>query len=176
MYDIAIIGAGPAGATLARLIAKTHKVLLINKRTPDADAKCCGGLLAPDAQEMLATLGLGLPKTVLSEPQLFVVRAIDLSGRIEQYYQRHYINIDRLKFDAWLVSLIPGNVDIRNRCAFQKYEPDGAGLKVQFTQGNRIFTEQARIIIGADGAGSLVRRQAFPDAPLPKTYTAIQER
>jgi choline dehydrogenase-like flavoprotein len=32
MYDVAIIGAGPAGATLARLIGDRYKVLLIEKR------------------------------------------------------------------------------------------------------------------------------------------------
>ena len=32
MYDVAIIGAGPAGATLARLIGGRYKVLLIEKR------------------------------------------------------------------------------------------------------------------------------------------------
>jgi geranylgeranyl diphosphate/geranylgeranyl-bacteriochlorophyllide a reductase len=31
MYDIAIIGAGPAGATLARLIGRQYKTLLIDK-------------------------------------------------------------------------------------------------------------------------------------------------
>jgi flavin-dependent dehydrogenase len=81
MYDVAIIGAGPAGATLARLIGKKYKVLLIDKRQlidlPESfsSRKCCGGLLAPDAQRMLSKLGLGLPKSVLEEPQLFVVRA-----------------------------------------------------------------------------------------------------
>ncbi len=175
MYDITIIGAGPAGSTLARLIAKTHKVLLIDKRQAGSDAKCCGGLLAPDAQQMLATLGLGLPKSVLSEPQLFVVRAIDLPKHLEQYYQRHYINIDRLKFDQWLISLIPSGVDIRTGSAFQSYEKDGAGFRVRFDRNNQTCTEQTRIIIGADGAGSRVRRMAFPNEPPPKTYTAIQE-
>ena len=32
MYDITIIGAGPAGANLARLIGDKYKVLLIDKR------------------------------------------------------------------------------------------------------------------------------------------------
>ena len=37
MYDVAIIGAGPAGATLARLIGNQYKVLLIERRRlPDA--------------------------------------------------------------------------------------------------------------------------------------------
>ena len=73
MYNIAIIGAGPAGATLARLLADRYKVLLVDKRrlTTDSDGKssvkCCGGLLAPDAQGMLSKMGLGLPKSVLVE-------------------------------------------------------------------------------------------------------------
>jgi flavin-dependent dehydrogenase len=95
MYDIAIIGAGPAGATLARLIGDQYKVLLIEKRRlPDQSEgfsaiKCCGGLLAPDAQMMLSKLGLGLPKSVLEDPQLFVVKSIDLRQGLERYYQRH---------------------------------------------------------------------------------------
>ncbi|MHC4540530.1 MAG: FAD-dependent oxidoreductase, partial [Planctomycetota bacterium] len=112
MFDIAIIGAGPAGATLARLIAGQYKVLLVDKRPLDvaqghSARKCCGGLLAPDAQGMLSRMGLGLPKSVLVDPQLFVVRAIDTKQQIERYYQRYYINMDRLKFDRWLLSMVP---------------------------------------------------------------------
>lgn len=72
MYDVAIIGAGPAGATLARLIGNKLKVLLVDKRRPAESkelsyqkSKCCGGLLAPDAQQMIAKLGLGLPGDVI---------------------------------------------------------------------------------------------------------------
>ncbi|MHB1420345.1 MAG: hypothetical protein ACYCX4_12300 [Bacillota bacterium] len=60
--------------------------------------KCCGGLLAPDAQKMMAMLGLELPQSVLLGPQLFAVRAIDLQHSLERYYQRFYINMDREKF------------------------------------------------------------------------------
>lgn len=99
MYDIAIVGAGPAGSMLARLIGQRHRVLLVEKRPLDGPqkpslGKCCGGLLAPDAQRVLSRLGLGLPKSVLQDPQLFVVRAIDVPHGLERYYQRHYINMD----------------------------------------------------------------------------------
>ena len=92
MYDIAVVGAGPAGATFARLVADRYKVLVVDKRLftdtskSFAAGKCCGGLLAHDAQRMLSRLGLGLPKEVLEEPQLFVVRAIDIPQRTERYY------------------------------------------------------------------------------------------
>jgi flavin-dependent dehydrogenase len=65
MYDIAIIGAGPAGSTLARLLVESYKILLVDKRPLDENpegnfpGKCCGGLLAPDAQAMLLKMGLG---------------------------------------------------------------------------------------------------------------------
>jgi len=108
-YDIAIIGAGPAGATLARLLDRKYKILLVDKRnlldTDRAPAKCCGGLLAPDAQQMLGRLGLAVPKDILVDPQLFLVRTIDFDNGLERYYQRFYFNMSRARFDAWLVSL-----------------------------------------------------------------------
>ena len=32
MYDIAVVGAGPAGATFARLVADRYKVLVVDER------------------------------------------------------------------------------------------------------------------------------------------------
>jgi len=181
MYDVAIIGAGPAGATLARLIADRYKVLLIEKRRlPDRSEnfsaiKCCGGLLAPDAQMMLSKLGLGLPRSILEDPQLFVVKSIDIPQRLERYYQRHYINMNRKKFDSWLLSLIPANVDIRTGCRLQSYAAQNNGFKLSLGHRKKTFAEKAKILIGADGAQSKIRRQAAARHPFPQKYVAIQE-
>jgi len=181
MYDVAIIGAGPAGATLARLIADRYKVLLIEKRRlPNrsedfSSLKCCGGLLAPDAQMMLSKLGLGLPRSVLEDPQLFVVKSIDIPRRLERYYQRHYINMNRKKFDSWLLSLIPANVDIRTGCWLQSYTAQNNGFKLSLVHQNRTSEEEVKILIGADGAKSKIRSQSAPQRPFPQKYVAIQE-
>ena len=181
MYDVAIIGAGPAGATLARLIGKKYRVLLIDKRQlidlPESfsSRKCCGGLLAPDAQRMLSKLGLGLPKSVLEEPQLFVVRAIDLQLRLEGYYQRHYINMNRSKFDRWLLSMVPPDVDIRLGCQLNSYTPESNYFSLTLTRDNKTYLEKSKILVGADGATSKVRSKYFPNHLWPKKYIAIQE-
>lgn len=181
MYDIIIIGAGPAGATLAKLIGRKYKVLLLDKRQLIETTlrrtfeKCCGGLIAPDAQHMLAKLCLGVPKEVLVGPQLFTVRTIDLQNSVERYYQRHYINVDRERFDRWLVSLIPQEVDIRCGCLFKRYEEEGGRFKVNYIQNGKEYVEYANLLVGADGGSSVLRKQAFPGEKAPKLYASIQE-
>jgi len=181
MYDVAIIGAGPAGATLARLIGEKYRVLLVDKRpllTPSAGfsgGKCCGGLLAPDAQRMLSKLGLGLPKGVLEEPQLFVVRAIDLQHGLQGYYQRHYINMNRLEFDRWLLSMLPPGVDARFGTLFTSHTREKDHFIITLRKETGHSVEKARILVGADGATSRVRSRSFSRHPFPEAYFAIQE-
>jgi flavin-dependent dehydrogenase len=179
VYDVAVIGAGPAGATLARLIGDSCKVLLIDRRDlleqkQNKISKPCGGLIAPDAQGMLGKLGLGVPREVLVGPQLFSVRTIDFQSGLERYYQRHYINIDRERFDAWLVSLIPPSVDIRCGWFFKSFERTGTSIRLKLKHNGKEYIEETKCLVGADGAFSPVRRMLAPQIP-QKKYLAIQE-
>ena len=178
-YDVAIIGAGPSGSTLARLLGKDYKVLLVEKRDFKRGVvqkeKCCGGLLAPDAQKMLAKLGLGLPKDILSGPQLFSVCAIDYDNDLERHYQRHYINMDREKFDSWLISLIPDSVDTIFGASLKNIKKGKDLYSVEVKDGGQVKSYNARVVVGADGAYSKVRRLMFTGAVEPRKYMAVQE-
>lgn len=174
MYDIAIIGAGPAGATLARLLGKQFRVLLLER----SGSKCCAGILAPDAQRMLSRLGLAVPKAVLADPQPFAVAVLDTTSKLIRRYSRQYININRSDFDDWLRSLIPDSVDFRRETTYRCSEPlpeQSPGWTIQFKQQGELQTEQARWIIGADGAYSMVRREFFAAPPRLKHYIALQD-
>ena len=65
MYDLIIIGAGPAGSTLARELTRARadmRILMIDGM-PKGGSKVCGGLLSPDAQAVLRRQGVALPET-----------------------------------------------------------------------------------------------------------------
>ena len=181
MYDIAIVGSGPAGATLARMLGGQYRVLLVDRRRLDLDAadttltKPCGGLLAPAAQKELARQGLGVPREVVAGPQLFAVRTVDLAADVERLYQRFYVNVDREAFDRWLASLVPDAVERCHGWNLESIEPDAEAPTLHFrtAEGGRACV-RARLVIGADGAGSTVRRLAYSDQPAPERYRAIQ--
>ena len=69
IYDALVIGAGPAGAIFAKEVATQApelSIALINE-TSDDRPKVCGGLLAPDAQKILAKLDPLLTGTISSK-------------------------------------------------------------------------------------------------------------
>ena len=175
MYDIAIIGLGPAGSTLARLIDPKYKVVAIDKKTASADSfkKPCGGLLATDAQRALSAFNLTLPKDILVDPQIFAVETTDLQTGLVRNYPRFYMNMDRHKFDLWLEGLIPPSVNIiHGACKDVRRVGDSFALKVICEASEEEIT--ASFVIGADGANSIVRRCLFPNKKL-KSYVSIQE-
>lgn len=178
MYDVIIVGGGPAGATLARLLGETRKVLILEQRdleaAPGGFEKCCGGLLAPDAQEMLARFGLGLPRDVLASPQLFAVRAIDLVSGKERFYPRNYLNVQREAFDRWLISLLPSKVEVRWGAQFLDFNIVDDGTEVSFLWKGKREKVTGRLLVGADGAQSRVRRKLI-DIPPAGIYVAVQQ-
>jgi len=173
MYDISIIGLGPAGATLARLLNKKYKVIVIDRKN-NKTGKCCGGLLSPDAQKILAQFDICLPKDILADPQIFSVKTIDLDNNIERFYQRFYVNMNRAKFDNFLVSLIPENIEICSNSVCTKIEREKNTYTLELKTNGTKRTVSSKIVIGADGANSIVRNTFYKKNKI-KRYTAIQE-
>ncbi|MCL2678560.1 MAG: FAD-binding protein [Clostridiales bacterium] len=175
-YDIAIIGLGPAGATAARLLDKKFKIIALDKKSAARGSfkKPCGGLLAPDAQKALSKFNLALPKEVLVDPQIFAVKTIDAGQSLSRYYQRFYINLDRHKFDMWLISLIPRGVEVKSGAICTGIEKRGDSYEIAYTQDKAEHKISAGLVIGADGANSIVRKTLFPERKLSQ-YAAIQQ-
>jgi flavin-dependent dehydrogenase len=179
-YDIVIVGGGPAGATLARYLKKQYKVLIVDRRNLlDYDCfvseKSCGGLLAPAAQKMLAKQGLGIPRELLLGPQMFSVKTIDYDNHLVRHYQRHYININRERFDRWLISKVPKSVDVLTGVSYRYYKTHGSKIIVSLRNKQGEFEIITKQLVGADGAISRVREQLFPQSFENSSYISIQK-
>ena len=179
-YDITIIGAGPAGATLARELGNKYKVLLVDKRPLDKEPskliKNCGGLIAPDAQKALAGFGLSIPKSVLVSPQMFSVETIDFDNELVRNYQRHYINVDREKYDRWICSHSEKGCEQLFSTRFRGAVNKGDYYAVKLLKNGELIDVNTNIIVGADGANSKIKRALLPKQEHePKRYISIQE-
>lgn len=173
MYDLIIVGAGPAGSNLARLI-KDKKILILERRDfSKGEEKCCGGLLNEDAKLYLSRLGILIPKEVLKAPQTQLLRAYDMDNSTVATYRKDYLNIDRLELDKYLLSLVGDNVEVK-KASFQDARYSTKGLVVSYLEGGETKEVECKTLVGADGGASKVRRKIFPEKSFSKRYMAVQ--
>lgn len=190
MYDVIIIGAGPAGAMLARELGFRRKVLLVDARPMLAAVrkfdykgkqarfadKCCGGLLAPDAKKWLSSHKISLPAAVLDEVQPDGLRGLDLTSSIERVYPTAYINLSRAAFEQWLLTLVPEGVDVLYGHRAIEFKRDKSGFEVVLkTLDGETLTRRGKLLAGADGANSRVRRFLTRPLSAKSQYLAVQD-
>jgi geranylgeranyl reductase family protein len=154
MYDVAVVGAGPAGATVSRLLAlQGFRVCLIDKEKFPRD-KPCGGAFSENILEDFPFLNRrsseflrGVAKVgILHSPN----RRVSLRGRARMAVAR------RLEFDSVLYeSAIEAGADSISGVRAKELTQLQSKVQLQLSGGNQI---EARFVIGADGVNSTVAR------------------
>ncbi|MEM9519048.1 MAG: NAD(P)/FAD-dependent oxidoreductase [Actinomycetota bacterium] len=157
--DIAIIGAGPAGATAAALLARDGRDAHVFDKSTFPRDKCCGDGLTTLALRELDAIGFD-PSTVASWQQVDDVVIRSPRGRERRYSLPegagyHAAVARREDFDAALVDLARSDgAKINEGMALTGVEPDDDGVTLCF--GDSSF--RARHLIAADGMWSPVRK------------------
>jgi geranylgeranyl reductase family protein len=149
-YDVAVVGAGPAGAAAALAACRAGaRVLLLDRATFPRD-KTCGDGIAADAVDVLA--GLGVPGVTDGYPANDGLRLVGPGGAVvARALPRPAYTVPRRVFDARLVdAAVRAGADLR-RHTVRRITEDAAGVRVDDRYA-------AGVVIGADGAGSVVRR------------------
>jgi geranylgeranyl reductase family protein len=166
-FSVAIIGAGPAGASCAISLAQhgAPGIALIDKHRFPRD-KSCGDGIGPGAVQIMKKLGLGdhlsahIPIKYLSVSGPSGVRAKGLLPLIGGSRPVGY-TIPRLTFDNYITqaALAAGVTDLTgNQFEDAAFDNDRWKFTLRNTQSGERTTATADILLGSDGARSKVRR------------------
>jgi len=102
------------------------------------------------------------------------VHVLDLESGIGQTYRPCYWNVDRARFDSWLLSMAKMRTEFRPHTQMTAVARTADGFKVTLRESGRTSEVACRFRVGADGASSFIRRSLIPDAPAVSRMIAMQ--
>jgi flavin-dependent dehydrogenase len=180
MYDAIVVGARCAGAPTAMLLArKGYRVLLVDRDSFPSDHLSTHWIHQPGVahlerwglRERLAATGCPPITSISMDLGPFALRGTPPPyGEVAEAYCPRRTVLDKLLVDA----AVEAGAELREHFSVQDLTWDGdrvSGITGRSAMGTTV-TEQAQIVIGADGIHSLVARQV--EAPTYNTKPAFQ--
>jgi len=164
IYDAVVVGGGPAGATAAADLAGSgHSVLLLDR---GGRIKPCGGAIPPRLIRDFAIPGEQL------KARIRAARMVSPANKqVDMPIDGGFVGmVDRAQFDEWLRERAADFGAERRIGMFDAVEHDDDGVTVVAYHSKQKdgavlpFRVRTRVVIGADGAKSLVAKQCIKGA------------
>ena len=184
--DVLIAGAGPAGATTSIFLAKEKiKHIIIDKASFPRD-KICGDALSGKAVGMLNRISPLWQQYFLSDDSKAIVSSgiqfiapdttcLDIPFQVKDDTQKGPTGFvsKRMDFDNSLFNLIDTSfAQIFTNTALESIEYTADGLVVTVLQENVPKTIFTKLIVGAEGRGSIVAKKLAKHKVEPDHYSA----
>jgi len=168
-WDVVVVGAGPAGATTALLLARAGASVLLVDRARFPRDKACSEYLSPATTEILERLGGGVVDAVegSAHAKLYGMKVVApggaaMCGRFQGGPRPYSFALPRTAFDTILVAAAArAGAHVSEATAVENlvWERGAvAGVVARSCNGHRV-TCHARIVVGADGLRSVVARR-----------------
>ncbi len=165
-YDVAVVGAGPAGSATASILARRGlRVVLIDRARFPRD-KACAEYCSPGVEDVLRRIG-AWPRVAREKPRRVPGMTIWIGGRPalpiryeESARERLAFTLPRLRFDHALLQHAEesgATVLLQHRTTSVRILEDGVSVLSETRAGEEIEC-RARACVGADGMNSIVAR------------------
>jgi 2-polyprenyl-6-methoxyphenol hydroxylase-like FAD-dependent oxidoreductase len=159
-----VIGAGIVGLTTGLALRRAGIEVVICEHAPEIRAAGAGLGLWANALAVFDGLGIGEQVRAIGKPSEMYFH--DPSGRLldtpEFGAEDHrYLLVHRAKLNDLLADAV-GHENIRLGTGFREYEEHAGHVTVRVSDGG---SEEADVLVGADGTYSAVRAQLVPGTP-----------
>ncbi|MBN1134743.1 MAG: geranylgeranyl reductase family protein [Methanosarcinaceae archaeon] len=168
MYDVIIVGTGPAGSTAARYVAAAGLDTLILEKKTLPRIKPCGGAVSAYA---LANLGIEVPNSLI-EGKCFGARVwykknskeLEINELVSSF-------ISRSRFDAYLTRCaVDMGAELRENVRVRSVNIENDCSIVETTEGKF----KCRAVIGADGVHSVCAKNIRTSFSLEDTAFTLE--
>ncbi|MEM9992199.1 MAG: geranylgeranyl reductase family protein, partial [Bacteroidota bacterium] len=162
LYDVVIVGAGPAGCTLALALKDANLNVLLLERAKFPRDKVCGDAIPGRAVKILEQLDPRFVQAFDEMPEKAYTKETIFWANDQRHVRINWVNkaftCARLDFDQQLFQLVQQytSTKIVENCVVRKIHVHPLGVELECS-GSKTF--QAKVIIGCDGARSVVRQQ-----------------
>ena len=168
-WDAIVVGAGPAGATTALLLARAGASVLLMDRARFPRDKACSEYLSPATTDILERLGEGILDAVegAAHAKLYGMKVVApggaaMCGRFRGGSQPYSFALPRTTFDTILLAAAArAGAQVSDSTTVEDLVWDRgavAGVVMRSRNGQRV-TCNARVVVGADGLRSVVARR-----------------
>ncbi len=165
--DVAIVGGGIGGLTLAAILAQQSISVQVFEQDAELREIGAGVAIGGNATRLLRRLGIELAQAA-NMPPTFELRcwrdggllwAHPLGEWYEQEMGAPFLTLHRATLQGLLAAAVPPEcVKLNHRLAGLSDEP--AGVRVHFGEADDVV---ASVVVGADGVNSMVRRYVCGD-------------
>ena len=164
-YDVAIVGAGPAGLALAIQSASRGLSTVVLERHALPCDKACGEGLMPSGARALEALGV---RSLLSDEDCTPFQGIryvqEDGSQAEARLPGGGLGVRRVALNAAMAQRArAAGAEIRERTALRKHAPTEHGFELSTDAG----LLEARLLVAADGLASPLRKERGLEVPVP---------